>query len=298
MQVNQQNLRATMLGFQTIYNRAFAGTKPLYERIATIVPSQTREEDYRWLGRLPRMREWVGDRVVQNLMQHSYTIRNRDFELTVGVDRNDIEDDTLGTYSPLFEAMGQAAALHPDDLIFELLMLGFNSICYDGRPFFDQAHPTGDQIAQSNAGTAPLSSEAYNAAYAAMQAFYDEHGVPLGIQPGLLVVPPQLRATALEITKAEKVDGTTNVNRDSAEVLVVPRLAAMPKAWFLLDVNKPVKPLIFQRRKAPQFVTKDAPTDENVFSRKEFLYGVDSRDNAGFGLWQLAYGSTGEGEGD
>ena len=28
--------------------------------------------------------------------------------------------------------------------------------------------------------------------------------------------------------------------------------------------------------------------------RKEYLYGVDGRYNAGYGLWQLAYGSTGE----
>ena len=27
--------------------------------------------------------------------------------------------------------------------------------------------------------------------------------------------------------------------------------------------------------------------------RKTFLYGVDSRGNAGFGFWQMAYGSDG-----
>lgn len=26
---------------------------------------------------------------------------------------------------------------------------------------------------------------------------------------------------------------------------------------------------------------------------KKFLYGVDSRGNAGFGFWQMAYGSDG-----
>ena len=34
--------------------------------------------------------------------------------------------------------------------------------------------------------------------------------------------------------------------------------------------------------------------DDNVFFEKKYIYGVDSRDNAGYGLWQLAYGSTGE----
>ena len=36
------------------------------------------------------------------------------------------------------------------------------------------------------------------------------------------------------------------------------------------------------------------PGDDNVFFKKEFIYGVDARCNAGYGLWQLAFGSTGE----
>ncbi|PRW18785.1 mu-like prophage major head subunit gpT family protein [Pseudomonas aeruginosa] len=52
-----------------------------------------------------------------------------------------------------------------------------------------------------------------------------------------------------------------------------------------------MKPLILQKRKDYNFVTMDAEKDENVFMRKEYVYGVDARLNAGFGLWQLAYSS-------
>jgi phage major head subunit gpT-like protein len=62
----------------------------------------------------------------------------------------------------------------------------------------------------------------------------------------------------------------------------------------LLDTTKPIKPLIFQQRKKPQIVAKNKATDDNVFFQKEYIYGVDSRDNAGYGLWQLAFGSTGK----
>ena len=61
--------------------------------------------------------------------------------------------------------------------------------------------------------------------------------------------------------------------------------------WFLLDLSRPVKPIILQIRKRPEFISVDHPEDENVFMRKKFLYGVDDRKNVGFGLWQLAYGS-------
>ncbi len=61
--------------------------------------------------------------------------------------------------------------------------------------------------------------------------------------------------------------------------------------WYLLDVTRAIKPLIFQNRRSPQFVALDSPTDDRVFQQKEFLYGVDNRCNAGYGLWQLGYAS-------
>lgn len=38
----------------------------------------------------------------------------------------------------------------------------------------------------------------------------------------------------------------------------------------------------------------DKETDENVFMRNEFIYGVAGRMNVGFGLWQIAWGSKQE----
>lgn len=61
--------------------------------------------------------------------------------------------------------------------------------------------------------------------------------------------------------------------------------------WYLMDLSRPLKPIILQTRKAPEFIALDNPNDSNVFTRKKYLYGVDDRKNVGFGLWQLAYGS-------
>lgn len=62
--------------------------------------------------------------------------------------------------------------------------------------------------------------------------------------------------------------------------------------WYLLDTSRALKPIIFQSRKSPNFVSKTAETDNNVFDRNEYVYGVDSRCNVGFGFWQLAYRSN------
>jgi len=62
-------------------------------------------------------------------------------------------------------------------------------------------------------------------------------------------------------------------------------------AWFLADLSKPLKPVIFQTRRALAFTAKDKQEDDNVFERSEYVYGVDARYNAGYGLYQTIYGS-------
>ena len=90
MIINPQNLRGIYTGFNTLFTQAFSSQQPTYERIATVVPSTTDSETYAWLGDIPGMKEWIGDREIQNLTGSDYTIKNKDFELTVGVDRNAI----------------------------------------------------------------------------------------------------------------------------------------------------------------------------------------------------------------
>lgn len=295
MIVNRTALQSMFVGFKLLFDKAFEAVQPLYLKIATVIPSKTATEEYKWLGKIPRMREWLGERIIQNLTAFSYAIKNRDFELTIGVDRNDIEDDTIGIYAPLMQSMGQSAAMHPDELIWELLASGFTGLCYDKKPFFSAAHKDG-KLTQSNLGTAVLSVTSYGDARAQMMALKDENGNSLKIIPNLLVVPPQLEGIARKILYSDQIDSTTNVYKGTAELLVVPDLSGDATKWYLMDVSKPVKPLIFQERKKPEFVAKDKPEDDNVFNNKQIVYGVDSRDNAGFGLWQLAYGSTGAGE--
>jgi phage major head subunit gpT-like protein len=292
MIVNQQALRGIYTGFKIIFTKAFDQSKVLWDKVATKVPSETGEESYKWLGSIPRMREWIGERQIQNLSASDYTIKNKDFELTVGVDRNDIEDDRVGIYNPTIQDIGQSAATFPDDLVFTLLKEGFVNKCFDGQPFFSDSHKVGKKTV-SNKGTKKLSSTSYAAARSSMMSLTDENGRSLKLIPNILVVAPAEESNARKILFADEIDGTTNVYKDTAELLVVPELAGADSQWYLLCTSRPLKPLIYQERKKPQFVALDRDTDNNVFMRKEYLYGVDGRANAGYGFWQMAYGSTG-----
>ena len=109
--------------------------------VATRVGSSTKSNTYGWLSKFPKLREWVGDRVVKDLTESSYQILNKKYEGTVDVEREDIEDDNLGIYGPIAQSMGHEAAIHPSRLLSGLIASGTSTLCYDGQNFFDTDHP-------------------------------------------------------------------------------------------------------------------------------------------------------------
>lgn len=293
MIVNQANLHGLTVGYSTAFNRSLDSVQSNYQNVATVVSSSTGEQDYKWLGQMPGMREWIGEREIQALAAYDYLIKNKKFEMTIGVPREDIEDDKYGVYTPLFSNMGESAALHPDDLIFGAMMDGFNEKCYDGLSFFHTAHKVGDAT-YSNRSNKKLSRESYMEARSAMMSIRGDQGKSLKLVPDLLVVSPAEEEMARLILEADQIDGTTNVLKGTAKILVEPTLAEHSHYWFLLCTNRFLKPFIYQLRQKIKFVSLTKDTDENVFMRDEYLYGADGRSNAGYGFWQMAYGSTGE----
>jgi phage major head subunit gpT-like protein len=156
MIINAANLRTLYTGFSTAFQGAFTGVAPTWNRVGMEVPSSSRTNEYGWLGQFPRIREWIGERAVQSLSVSTYQIVNRTFESTVDVRQEDIEDDNLGIYTPMFSEFGRSTAVFPDELVYGLLANGFSGVGYDGRPFFDASHPVldadGNTISVSNTG--------------------------------------------------------------------------------------------------------------------------------------------------
>ncbi|MCI8503663.1 MAG: head protein [Hungatella sp.] len=292
MIINAGNLRALNTSYSTAYNKGFNSVEPTYQRIASRIPSTSKIQEYNWLGQFPQLREWIGDREIQNLSAYKYQIENLHFEMTVGVDRDEIEDDQYGIYTLNMENMGVQARKHPDKLVYKLLMGGFANLCYDGKPFFSEEHKCGGAI-YSNVTNEKLCADSYMKARTAMMGLCGDKGDSLNLVPDLLVVSPAYEMEARKILKADQIDGSTNVLKDTADLLVSTELAANKDYWFLMDTKQFLKPLIFQERKPYKFVNLNRETDQNVFMQNKFLYGADGRCNAGYGFWQMAYGSTG-----
>jgi len=141
MLINSANLDLLYKGFSAKYRDSYEKAPVYGDKIALTVPSSTSQETYAWFGQFPNLREWIGPRVVQNLSASAFTIVNRKFESTVEVSRDDISDDRVGIFGPVFSEMGLVAAQHRDQLLFELMASGFATNCYDGQFFFDTDHP-------------------------------------------------------------------------------------------------------------------------------------------------------------
>lgn len=148
---------ALLTNWKGDFQGAMESAKPQWDKVATPINSTTKSNTYAWLGKFPTFREWVGDRVINDMQAHGYTIVNKKFETTVGVARDDIEDDEVGIYTPMMQEMGRAAAIQPDEMVYGLLAAGKTTLCYDGQNFFDTEHPvypnadgTGSAVTVSN----------------------------------------------------------------------------------------------------------------------------------------------------
>lgn len=192
MLVNQAGLKGLNVAYSTAYNKAFEGVERSYEKIATIIPSITAATSYKWLGQFPQMREWIGAREIQNIAAYEYTIKNKKFEMSVSVPREDIEDDQYGVYAAYFSNMGEAAARHPNTLCYGALKAGFQEKCYDGKPFFSEEHMAGEggKKRVSNFTHDRLDASTYMTARANMMCITGDKGQSLNLVPNLLVVSP------------------------------------------------------------------------------------------------------------
>jgi len=257
--------------------------------------SNASDEKYGWLGQSPMMSEWIDERKLKSLNEFSYTLKNKDYEATLSVDRNEIEDDQLGNVNiRIADLAAKGKAAHPRKLFFAALMAGTTALCYDSQPFFSTSHSEGASGTQSNlltgTGTTLAQIEAdLNSAEAALQGFKDDIGEPIneGDMQLAVICPPALKASFVKLNTAEFIsNGNTNVWKGKISIILSSgRLTDSATDYYVANVAAGIKPFIHQIRKAVTFNSQKEES-ESGFMRKKFAYGIDSREAFGYGLWQ------------
>lgn len=124
------------------FDEGLKSKEPVYKKIAETIPSNGDANTYP-MGDLPGIREFEGDRILNNIKEAQYTLVNKTWESTISIARKYVEDDNYGFYANRANALGKNAAGHPDILLGELIKDGFTDKGkgYDGVPFFSGKHP-------------------------------------------------------------------------------------------------------------------------------------------------------------
>jgi len=333
-------------GIRGIFAREFMTRqrKAKYPIFCSIVDSDKQTEKYNAISTLPQLQEMKDERVLAGFSEYSYEITNKVYATGIKVPRTLFEFDQTGQLRTLVQSLGSRVANFPDALSFAMLGTSLTALGYDSVAFASALHDLGDGNAQNNLMTGHLTNTLLNPTAAtkadrdnAIAAFQndlrmakamlleivDDRGEPWhdDAEPEGLVILCHPRAeffvrTALE---AAIISDTGNITVKSVgRVITTNRQAPFLDdtgaieygTWYLLKVDTPIKPMIFQRfgpkadfpdtipeaDQAPlqalnaveiQTIMRTGTNiSEITFFDDDFLFGARTLYSTGFGMWQ------------
>lgn len=279
------------------FDNGLRTSRIFYPRICTPVTSTGADEKYGFLGAMPGVREWLGDRQWNELAAADFYLKNKLWEDSLLINKDDLADDRMGMYQLAMPELGKRAAQHPDKLVFQTLVAGETAACWDGQNFFDTDHSWGDSGTQSNdlthaaaTGTTPTVDEfkaAYREAVSALLGFKDDKGEPLNqaviegsMSDIMIVVPLALREIAYDAIESILLSNSTNVVIDRPTIVTSPFLTNAAK-FYVFYTGSTLKPFVFQAREPLKRQMKDLEDIET----KDVKFMTRARYNVGYLAW-------------
>ena len=303
---NDAALDAANTAFEDAANDIFSGaSNNVSDLFTTRTPQVGKFAELDLVDGIPQIREWVGSRQLKNLRAYSVTAPIKPWEMTIGIPVDDINGDRTGVVAARVRDFAARAERIYDQIMIPALLS--NPECYDGVSLLSAAHERGSGLAdQNNLTTDALNNTAFQAAMAAMSLFTDYHGEPVGITGTHVLVGPNQREVAFQVTGSDKIVGVDasgnyggtivdagvlpNYEGGSVNVLVSDRIVG--NQWFLMDLSKGrAKPLYAAEFQAPRTDILDSPTDSNVFHDDEVLYGLTAKITSMGMNWRTIFGS-------
>src|SRR5882672_4761824 len=122
MDITQSNLDIVFRAVDTRYQTAFDQAPNHSDKLAFTLPAKGRKITFATLDRFPRLKKWVGNRIVNSVYTHSRDVTIELFEDTVGLDKFDMKDDQFGIFNQSITMLGEQAKKWTDDLIFNYIL--------------------------------------------------------------------------------------------------------------------------------------------------------------------------------
>jgi phage major head subunit gpT-like protein len=257
--------------------------------LALMIRSTGAYEKLGWLGAMPIVQEWIGEANVKEFQDFNYTLRNKDWQVSVPMDENDWEDDQTGAFALIPDMLAERIGVHPEKLIVGLLTGGTSGLAYDAIAYFSDASGVrvNDNLAAGSGTTLAQIAADIDTNVATMAKFVDEAGEPLNIQPDTIVCPVALKPKFDRLVNSQMdptavAQGSYNPYGGKFKVFGDARLDAVDaNDWYLLSSNQVVKPFAFSMRQTgrTRLVNKNLT--------KAWVGIADYRANAGYALPQL-----------
>jgi len=257
--------------------------------LALMIRSTGAYEKLGWLGAMPIVQEWIGEANVKEFQDFNYTLRNKDWQVSIPMDENDWEDDQTGAFALIPDMLAERIGVHPEKLMVGLLTGGTAGLAYDSIAFFSDA--TGvrvnDNLAAGTGTTLAQIAADIDTNVATMAKFVDEAGEPLNILPDTIVCPVALKTKFDRLVNSgfdPTVSSAQSYNPYGGKFKVYgdARLDAVDaNDWYLLCSNQIVKPFAFSMRQT----ARTRLVNKNL--TKTWVGIADYRSNAGYALPQL-----------
>lgn len=291
MDINAANLATIRRMINTGWQKGRSWKPPVdISFLFSDMPSDSSSNFYPFLDFSPKFREWLGDRVFNNIASQFYEIVNRDWEKSERMPANMIKDDKWTVYAGLIEMHGAAWNQLLYDIVIEVITS--NPLSYTGKALLANDHAYGANIID-NLVTDALSKTSYEAAFTAAGEWKYSNDVLVRPNWTHLLHGPKLRSTAFGIVDAEKVDvggvQIDNPNYKRSIRIELPDLAGTyDDYWLLVDASQPIKAIVRQLRESPSPKMDDDPL--HVERTGNFDWMSSGRCAAGPSFPHLIYG--------
>lgn len=294
--VTSDYLAGVLTNFRALFESDFQAALGVvgWRELATEMPSNGEQNTYTWFGTVPTMKDVThGSPEREGLPRYNFSIENVEYQAEIEVERAVLERDQLGLVRPRIGQLGQEAARHPGQLIFNLFETPGNA--FDGTAFFADTRVIGnsaniDNNLAGNGVTVANFQTDLATARGQMRKFQDDQGRPMNLVGNVIVVPSELEQVAWQALNTAQGDGVVSpaipasangLFRASGYLVVTNPFLTDVNDWYLLHVSGDSKPFIFQSEKRPELLGGTNPNEQAVIESRKFLYAVNARYNVG-----------------
>jgi hypothetical protein len=292
-------------GLKSIYDIGMSRPQPMLEMLFGVQASTRFEEQYQGMGALGQVPVFDGTVPYHDFDAGYRTdIRNYEFAMGIQVERRLVDDDQYNQINRRASNMADAFQTTRETDAANVFINGFtdggtnrmgaSTNGADGVALLSTAHPhspANTNSTQANEATLALNIDNLDTTRQAMRNFTDDQGLLLGINPDMLLVPPELERTATQIVAERAIyepgSAQYDVNMFAGRFRpVVWNRLTDGNAWFLIDSVLMKQHLIWQNRINPEFAQAEDFDGLTAKFRGYMRYGIGWTD------WRWIYGQN------